>query len=120
MAQFVCLNSKEINALKELINNNSAVNKVYKEFKYTADSALNSNSDPRDTIVSEGHLNNHPDKIASVRSMNDIISNPMEQVQKRIRHLLTVKLHWTQQEQRITKKDIAGSLFDSINGIYAI
>ena len=70
-AQFVGLNPKEINSLKELINNNSVVNKMYNEFKHTADAALNSDPEPRDTIVSEGHLNNHPDKIASVRSMKD-------------------------------------------------
>jgi hypothetical protein len=71
VAQFVGLNPKEITTLKELVQNNPDVNKLLVKIQHTADEALHNNPDPRDTIISEGHLNNHPDKIASERSMKD-------------------------------------------------
>ncbi len=70
-AQYVGLNIKEISQLKKLIKTDTAVKKIFAGFLKTANKSLNEVPNPRDTIVSEGHLNTHPDKISSVLAMRD-------------------------------------------------
>lgn len=72
-AQYVGLNPEEINKLKALlktdVNGNTAP--VFYTFYQKAKASLADTPNPRDTIVSEGQLNTHPDKIASVKAMQD-------------------------------------------------
>jgi hypothetical protein len=70
-AQFLGINDTEIKQLKQLIKKNTAVKKMYAGFYKDAEAALTEKPNPRDTIVSEGHLNTHPSKIASVFAMKD-------------------------------------------------
>ena len=70
-AQFVGLNKSEINRLKVTIKSDKATNDLYIDLLTIAKKALSEKPNPRDTIVSEGHLNTHPDKIASQISMKD-------------------------------------------------
>jgi len=70
-AQFVGLNKSEINQLKVDIKSEKGTADLYASFLDIAKKALLEKPNPRDTIVSEGHLNTHPDKIASQTSMKD-------------------------------------------------
>jgi len=70
-AQYVGLNNNEVKQLNKLIQKNDAVKKLFGDFTRDAESALNDTPNPRDTIVSEGHLATHPDKIASQICMKD-------------------------------------------------
>lgn len=70
-AQYVGLSPQNIIALKQLEQKDEAVKNMLAGLRSTADEALTESPSPRDTIVSEGHLNNHPDKIASIKAMQD-------------------------------------------------
>ncbi len=70
-AQYVGLNSSEIKLLKQWVNTDAVTGKIVSGFFTKAKAALNEQPNPRDTIVSEGHLSTHPDKIASVQAMQD-------------------------------------------------
>ena len=70
-AQFVGLNKSEINKLKATIKTEKETADLYNSLLSIAKKALSQKPNPRDTIVSEGHLNTHPDKIASQLSMKD-------------------------------------------------
>ena len=70
-AQFVGLNKAEISKLKVAIKSEKATADLYTSWLNIAKKALSEKPNPRDTIVSEGHLSNHPDKIASQFSMKD-------------------------------------------------
>ena len=70
-AQYVGLSKDEIKLLKQWVNTDAVTGKIVNGFYTKAKTALNEQPNPRDTIVSEGHLNTHPDKIASVQAMQD-------------------------------------------------
>ncbi len=70
-AQFVGLNKSEVNQLKGSAKSEKKTADLYTSWLNIANKALSENPNPRDTIVSEGHLTNHPDKIASQISMKD-------------------------------------------------
>jgi len=70
-AQYVGLNAAGIKQLKQLIITDATAAEIFGGYLKKANAALNENPNPRDTIVSEGHLSNHPDKIASVQAMQD-------------------------------------------------
>ena len=70
-AQFVGLNKSEVNKLKVSIKSEKGTADLYASFLDIAKKALSEKPNPRDTIVSEGHLNNNPDKVASQISMKD-------------------------------------------------
>ena len=70
-AQIVGLDKSQISQLKVLIVTDSIASKLYKGFCLKAKKALLENPNPRDTIVSQGHLKTDPDKIASELSMQD-------------------------------------------------
>ena len=70
-AQFVGLNKVEISKLRVAIKSEKATADLYTSWLNIAKNALSEKPNPRDTIVSEGHLSNHPDKIASQISMKD-------------------------------------------------
>ena len=70
-AQYVGLSKDEIKQLKQWVNTDAVTGKIVNGFYKKAKAALNENPHPRDTIVSEGHLATHPDKIASVQAMQD-------------------------------------------------
>jgi hypothetical protein len=69
--QFVGLNSTGINRLKQLVKTDTDAARLFNGFTKKAFAALEESPNPRDTIVSEGHLSTHPDKIASVLAMQD-------------------------------------------------
>lgn len=69
--QYVGLSKGEIKQLKQWVNTDETTGKIFNSFYSKAKAALNEKPNPRDTIVSEGHLNTHPDKIASVLAMQD-------------------------------------------------
>ena len=70
-AQYVGLNISEINQLRELIKTDSIVAKQFDIHNKKAIAALNDIPNPRDTIVSQGHLRSDPNKTASILSMQD-------------------------------------------------
>ncbi len=70
-AQYVGLTHTEIIKLKSLLKTDKLADKGYSYFKNEAKKALSDNPNPRDTIVSEGHLKGNPDKTASIESMKD-------------------------------------------------
>ena len=70
-AQFIGLNSRQITHLKELIKTDKAVGKMYNGFYKLAKTAIESKPNPRDTIVSQGHLKSDPNKAASELAMGD-------------------------------------------------
>lgn len=71
IAQFVGLRAGEIKKLSQLVTADPAAGKLFGFYQTIAKAALFQNPNPRDTIVSEGHLATHPDKIASVMAMKD-------------------------------------------------
>ena len=70
-SQFVGLNNIEINQVKQLIKADKKGAELFKKYEKKAQAALNEKPNPRDTIVSQGHLKSDPDKIASVLCMQD-------------------------------------------------
>ena len=70
-AQFIGLNKVEISKLRVAIKSENATADLYISWLNNAKNALSEKPNPKDTIVSEGHLSNHPDKIASQISMKD-------------------------------------------------
>ena len=70
-AQYIGLNPAGIKQLKQLLPTDAITRQLYDGFVKKAKAALADTPNPRDTIVSEGHLNTHPDKIASVAAMQD-------------------------------------------------
>jgi hypothetical protein len=70
-AQQVGLKPAEIKALYKLSKTDAIVGKMLNGYISKAAEALTDTPNPRDTIVSEGHLKTHPDKIASVYAMED-------------------------------------------------
>ena len=70
-AQFVGLNKAEITRLKASIEVDNATSNIYSAYLDEANKALIEMPDPRDTIVSEGHLKGDPNKTASALSMKD-------------------------------------------------
>lgn len=71
ISQYVGLRVDEVKKISQLVKTNAAAGKLFGYYQKTAESALLENPNPRDTIVSEGHLATHPDKIASVIAMKD-------------------------------------------------
>lgn len=70
-AQFVGLNPTEIIKLKNLLKTDKVAAEGYSTFNNEAKSTLTDKPNPRDTIVSEGHLKGNPDKTASREAMKD-------------------------------------------------
>ena len=70
-AQYVGLNKDEINRLKAFIEADDATSNIYSAYLEDANKALNEKPNPRDSIVSEGHLKGDPNKTASALAMKD-------------------------------------------------
>jgi hypothetical protein len=70
-AQFVGLTPTEIIKLKNLLKTDKVAAEGYSTFNNEAKSTLTDKPNPRDTIVSEGHLKGNPDKTASREAMKD-------------------------------------------------
>ena len=71
-SQFVGLTNAEFTKLKALIHNNADVNKMFATFEMAANKALHEEPNPRDTIVSEGHLEGDKNKTASLLALHDV------------------------------------------------
>jgi hypothetical protein len=71
-SQYVGLTNKEVANLKKMIKKEGEVRDYVAAFKKIADTALIQTPNPIDTVVSEGHLANHPQKIITVRALKDI------------------------------------------------
>lgn len=71
-AQYVSLNDKEIQNLKDLIAKDADAKKLYSEYQAIADAAVNTNPNPIDTIRSEGLLKGNPKKEATAIAMRDM------------------------------------------------
>jgi len=70
-AQYVSLSAAEFATLKTTINTDDATKKLYDEFQITADKALHEAPNPIKEITSEGLLAGNPDKIASLKAVED-------------------------------------------------
>ncbi|MEO6524075.1 MAG: alginate lyase family protein [Mucilaginibacter sp.] len=71
-AQYVGLNDKEIQNLKDLIAKDADVKKMYNDYQAIADVAVNVNPAPIDTIRSEGLLKGNPKKEATALALRDM------------------------------------------------
>ncbi|RKR81724.1 alginate lyase [Mucilaginibacter gracilis] len=71
-AQYVGLNDKEVQSLKDLIGNDASVKQLYNQYQTLADVAVNVNPNPIDTIRSEGLLKGNPKKTATAYAMRDM------------------------------------------------
>jgi hypothetical protein len=70
--QYVSLNDKEVQNLKELIAKDAQVKKLYNQYQALADVAVNVNPQPIDTIRTEGLLKGNPKKIATAFALRDM------------------------------------------------
>lgn len=71
-AQYVSLNDKEVQNLKELINQNADVKRLYSAYVNLADVAVNVNPNAIDTIRTEGLLQGDPKKTATTNALRDM------------------------------------------------
>jgi hypothetical protein len=71
-AQYVSLNDKEVQNLKDLIAKDAQIKKLYNEYQALADVAVNVSPEPIDTIRSEGLLKGNPKKEATALAMRDM------------------------------------------------
>jgi len=71
-AQYVSLNDKEIQNLKDLIGKDAEVKQMFKGFEVIADDAVNVSPQPIDTIRSEGLLQGNAKKAATVNALRDM------------------------------------------------
>lgn len=71
-AQFVSMNSNEINGLKKLIKTDVGTKRQYLKLKALADSSINDMPAAVDTVFSEGRLANDPKKIKSLKALKDV------------------------------------------------
>ena len=70
-AQYVGLNKAEISRLKAYLKTDATTSNIYTDYLNDANKALSERPNPRDTIVSEGHLKGDPNKTASALAMKD-------------------------------------------------
>jgi hypothetical protein len=70
-AQYVSLNTTEIQALKKNIENRDEVKKAFEPYRQTAEKAMDEQPDPIETIVSQGVLAGNPAKTASLKALHD-------------------------------------------------
>lgn len=71
-AQYVSLNDKEVQSLKDLISSDADAKRSYKEYLSIADVAVNVDPQPIDTIRSEGLLQGDPKKVRTANAMRDM------------------------------------------------
>lgn len=70
-AQYVSLSNEEFAKLKSLIDNDAMAKTAFEPFKTLADKALNEQPNPIEEITSEGMLAGDPDKIKSLKAVED-------------------------------------------------
>ncbi|MDB5009751.1 MAG: hypothetical protein JWQ06_540 [Mucilaginibacter sp.] len=70
-AQYVSLSNDEFAKLKKLVVNDTIAKAAFEPFKISADKALNEQPNPIEEITSEGMLAGNPDKIKSLKSVED-------------------------------------------------
>jgi hypothetical protein len=71
-AQYVSLNAKEVEDLKQLVNINPDVKYLYKELQQTANAALTAQPNAIDTIRTEGLLKGDPRKTVTTAALQDM------------------------------------------------
>jgi hypothetical protein len=71
-AQYVSLNDKEVQSLKDLVANDPEVKQLFSEYQSVADEAVNVDPNPIDMIRSEGLLKGDPKKEATASSLRDM------------------------------------------------
>ncbi|WP_448702639.1 alginate lyase family protein [Mucilaginibacter sp. AW1-3] len=70
-AQYVGLSNTEVDLLKQTIKTDAAAKKIYGSFQDAADAAMGEAPNPIVKILSEGHLEGDPDKVASLKAVRD-------------------------------------------------
>jgi hypothetical protein len=70
--QYASLHPNEIKKLTRLIETDPAAKKIYQAIETLANTALQQEPNPIDTIISEGHLVTDPKKIRTQRSLADL------------------------------------------------
>ncbi|OCX52505.1 hypothetical protein BEL04_13680 [Mucilaginibacter sp. PPCGB 2223] len=70
-AQYVGLSNTEFDLLKQTIKSDASAQKLYASFQSEADAALGEAPNPIVKILSEGHLEGDPDKVASLKAVRD-------------------------------------------------
>lgn len=70
-AQYVSLSNDEFARLKNLISSDTAAKAAFSRFQNSADKALNEAPNPIEEITSEGLLAGNPDKIKSLKAVED-------------------------------------------------
>lgn len=70
-AQYVSLSNAEFAKLKQLVNTDADAKKAFEPFQATAKTALTEQPNPIEEITSEGMLAGNPDKIKSLKAVED-------------------------------------------------
>jgi len=70
-AQYVGLSNAEFDQLKQIIKTDASAKNLYASFQVSADAAMKDQPNPIVKILSEGHLEGDPDKIASLKAVRD-------------------------------------------------
>lgn len=70
-AQYASLNNSEFEKLGKLIKSYGGAKKTFEPFQVMADKALSEIPNPIEEITSEGMLAGHPDKVKSLRAVED-------------------------------------------------
>jgi len=70
-AQFASLSNDEFAKLKDLIANNASAEAAFTPFKTMAEKALTEQPDPIEKITTEGKLAGDPDKIKTIKAVED-------------------------------------------------
>jgi hypothetical protein len=70
-AQYASLNAGEFKTLAAIIGQDAAAKTTFQEFQATADKALTETPNPIEEITSEGMLAGNPDKIKSLKAVED-------------------------------------------------
>lgn len=71
-AQYASLQKNEVKKLVTLVETDPAAKKIYQSLETLANTALQQEPNPIDTIISEGHLATDPKKIRTQKSLADL------------------------------------------------
>ncbi len=71
-AQYVSLNTSELNALRKLVKTDEQVSQFYKRIETKADESLKDQPAPIALITSQGLLMGDPNKMASLQALQDV------------------------------------------------
>lgn len=71
-AQYASLQKNEVKKLVKLVETDATAKRIYQQIETLANTALQQDPNPIDTIISEGHLATDPKKIRTQKSLADL------------------------------------------------